>query len=133
MSQNSDASSVTTYMFWTDGNVVEVIETGSSMFSDFLDDGFKEGELERAKRLVKGVNVRSMESTEHRLYRLKVNHMPNGSTKTLDERLARIDAVTEEDIMRVTRNILGGDCLNIVVLAKDNGEIRNYDASAMSL
>ncbi len=131
--QNSDASSVTTYMSCTDGNVVEAVETVSSVFSGLLDDGLEEGELERAKRLVKGVNVRSMESTEHRLYRLGVNHMLNGSTETLKERLARIDAVMEEDVMRVARDILRGDRLNIVVLGKGNRKIRNYDASALSL
>lgn len=133
VSQNSDASSLTSYMSCTDGNVIEAMETVASVISQFLREGLEKGELERAKRLIKGANVRSMESTEHRLYRLGVNHMLNGSTETLEERLARIDAVTEDDVMRVADDLLRADRLNTVVLGKGNREIRKYDASALTL
>ena len=133
VSQNSDASSLTSYMSCTDKNVVEAMETVATVISGFLREGLEKGELERAKRLVKGANVRNMESTEHRLYRLGVNHMLNGSTETLEDRLARIDAVTEDDVMRVAQDLLREDRLNTVVLGKGNREIRNYDASALTL
>lgn len=133
VSQNSDASSLATYMSCTDRNVIEAMETVASVISEFLREGLERGELERAKRLLKGANVRSMESTEHRLYRLGVNHMLNGSTETLEERLARIDAVTEDDVMRVAGDLLRGDRLNTVVLGRGNREIRRYDASALCL
>ncbi len=133
VSQNSDASSITSYMSCTDGNVIEAVETVASVISQFLREGLEKGELERAKRLVKGANVRSMESTEHRLYRLGVNHMLNGATETLEDRLARIDAVTEDDVMRVAEDLLRADRLNTVVLGKGNREIRKYDASALTL
>lgn len=133
VSQNSDASSLTSYMSCTDGNVIEAMETVASVISQFLREGLEKGELERAKRLIKGANVRSMESTEHRLYRLGVNHMLNGATETLEERLSRIDAVTEDDVMRVADDLLRADRLNTVVLGKGNKEIRKYDASALTL
>ena len=133
VSQNSDASSIASYMSCTDGNVIEAMETVASVISGFLREGLEKGELERAKRLIKGANVRSMESTEHRLYRLGVNHMLNGSTETLEERLRRIDAVTEDDVMRVAEDLLKADRLNTVVLGKGNREIRKYDASALTL
>ena len=133
VSQNSDASSLTSYMSCTDKNVVEAMETVATVISGFLREGLEKGELERAKRLVKGANVRNMESTEHRLYRLGVNHMLNGSTETLEERLSRIDAVTEDDVMRVADDLLRADRLNTVVLGKGNREIRKYDASALTL
>ena len=59
--------------------------------------------------------------------------MLNGSTETLEDRLARIDAVTEDDVMRVAQDLLREDRLNTVVLGKGNREIRNYDASALTL
>ncbi len=133
ISQNSDASSMTTFMSCTDDNVVEAMETVAKVFSDLLKDGLTDGELERAKRLVKGANIRSMESTEHHLYRLGVNHMLNGSVETLEQRLAKIDAVTEDDVMRVAADIMRGDRLNTVVLGKGNRAIRKYDASALCL
>lgn len=133
VSQCSDASSLATYMSCTDKNVVESMETVASVTSQFLKEGLEKGELERAKRLVKGANVRSMESTTHRLYRLGVNHMLNGSAQTLEKRLAAIDAVTEDDVMRVAEDLLKGDRLNTVILGKGNREIKKYDASALNL
>ena len=132
VSQNSDASSLTAYMSCTDGNVVEAMGTVSKVFAGILSEGLEEGELERAKRLVKGANVRAMESTEHRLYRLGMNHMLNGAAETLEQRLDRIDAVTEDDVMRVAEDVLRADRLNAVVLGKGNREIRKLDSSSFA-
>jgi len=70
-----------------------------------------------------------MESTEHRLYRLCVNNLLNGSTESLEERLAKIDAVTEDDVMRVAGDILRPERLNVVVLGKAGRSVRNLDIS----
>lgn len=132
ISQDSDASSMTTYMSCTKDNVIEAMETTASVYGKLLKDGLENGELDRAKRLIKGANVRAMESTDNRLYRLGVNHMLNGSTESLEERLAKIDAVTEDDVMRVAKDILRPERLNVVVLGKNNRKIKNYDTSALS-
>jgi len=132
VSQNSDASSITTFMSCTKENVIEAMETTAKVYSDFLDKGLEEGELDRAKRLVKGANVRAMESTDNRLYRLGVNHMLNGSIETLEQRLVKIDKVTEEDVMRVAKDILRPSRLNTVVLGKNNRKIKNYDQSGLT-
>ena len=68
-----------------------------------------------------------MESTDNRLYRLGVNYMLNGRAESLEERLARIDAVTEDDLMRVAEDILRPGRLNTVVLGKGNKKVRDYD------
>lgn len=132
VSQCSDASSLTTYMSCTESNVIEAMETVTSEIKRLLGNGLEKGELERSKRLIKGANVRSMESTEHRLYRLGVNHMLNGSTECLEDRLAKIDAVSEDDVMRVAEDILKADRLNTVVLGKGNRNLSKYDSSALS-
>ena len=110
-------------------NVEEAMATTVKEFGRLLADGLEEGELARAKHLVKGANVRAMESTEHRLYRLCVNNLLNGSTESLEERLAKIDAVTEEDVMRVAKDILRADRLNVVVLGKAGRSVRNMHIS----
>ena len=129
VAQNSDASSLTTFMSCTKENVAEAMETTSKVIGGLLREGLEKGELDRAKRLVKGANVRAMESTDNRLYRLGVNHMLNGSTETLEQRLARIDAVTEEDVMRVAEDLLVSDRMNTVVLGKNNRKLKNYDTT----
>ena len=132
VSQNSDASSITTFMSCTKENVEEAMETTSSVFGKLLSEGLEKGELERAKRLIKGANVRAMESTDNRLYRLGVNHMLNGSTETLEERLAKIDSVTEDDVMRVANDLLRYDRMNTVVLGKNHRAFKKYDSSKLS-
>ncbi len=132
MSLHSDAASLSVYMSCTDGNVIEAMTTTSKVFGDLLAEGLKEGELDRAKRLVKGANIRHMESTESRLYRLGVNHMLNGGTETLEERLDMIDAVTEEDLMSLAERVLVSDRLNTVVLGERSRKLKHLDASMLS-
>lgn len=132
VAQCSDASSMTTYMSCTEENVTEAMETVSSEIGRLLADGLEKGELNRAKRLIKGANVRAMESTEHRLYRLAVNYMLNESTESLEQRLAKIDAVTEDDVMRVAEDLLRPDRMNTVVLGKGSRRLRSYDPSSLS-
>ena len=150
ITQCSDASSFATYMSCTDDNVIEAMETVARVYSGLLKEGLEKGELDRAKRLLKGANVRSMESTESRMYRLAVNHMLDvladtgyegyvslewvkldGSTGGLEERLERIDAVTEEQVMAVAEDILRSGRLNTVVLGKGNRKIKGFDRSCL--
>ena len=119
-------------MSCTKENVEEAMQTTSEVIGKFLKEGLEKGELDRAKRLVKGANVRAMESTDNRLYRLGVNHMLNGSTETLEQRLARIDAVTEEDVMRVADDLLKFDRMNVVVLGKTCRPLKDYDLNKLS-
>ncbi|MDO5853075.1 MAG: pitrilysin family protein [Thermoplasmata archaeon] len=129
VSQESDASSMVAYMSCTERNAEEAMSTVSAEIGRFLSEGLEEGELDRAKRLLKGANVRAMESTEHRLYRLCVNNMLNGSVECLEERLEKIDAVTEDDVMRVAEDLLKADRLNVTVLGKAGRSIRKKDIS----
>jgi len=132
ISQNSDASAMATFMSCTKENVAEAMETTAKVYGKLLSDGLEKGELERAKRLVKGSNIRAMESTDNRLYRLGVNHMLNGSVETLESRLRKIDAVTEEDVMRVAEDIMVSDRLNVVLLGKNNRKFKNYDIAGLA-
>ncbi|MDO5862076.1 MAG: pitrilysin family protein [Thermoplasmata archaeon] len=129
VSQESDASSMVAYMSCTEKNAEEAMETTSAEIGKLLSEGLEDGELERAKRLVKGANVRAMESTEHRLYRLCVNNLLNGSTECLEEHLDKIDAVTEDDLMRVAEDILKADRLNVTVLGKAGRSVKKKDIS----
>ena len=132
VSQYSDSSCLATYMSCTGPNVAESMSTAASEIGKLLREGLEKGELERTKRLLKGANVRAMESTDSRLYRLGVNHMLNGSAETLEERLARIDAVTGEDVMRAAEDILRPGRLNIAVLGRKNRKIRDFDLQSLS-
>jgi len=131
--QNSDSSAMTTYMSSTDENVVEAIETTAKVFGDIKREGLQKDELKRTKNLLKGAYVRSMESTEHRMYRLGRDFMLNGKYKTLDERLMSIDAVTEDQVMHVADEVLRSASLNITVLGKGNRDIKKFDLGHLDI
>lgn len=131
--QYSDASSMTAYMSSTDGNVIKALEATASVFSRLKREGLEKNELAGTKRLLKGALVRSMESTERRLYRLSGSYMLNGSSMTLEQRLEAIEAVTEDQVMRVAQDLIKQSSLNIVVLGKGNKAIRDFDISSLDL
>lgn len=123
--QQSDAGSIAIHMSCTDKNVEEAMRTTSFEIGRLLKDGLEKGELDRIKNLVKGSNVRAMESTSRRMYRLCKSNMLKGSVETLEESLAKIDAVTEDDVMRVARDLLRNETMNVMVLGKANKAIKS--------
>ena len=131
--QYCDAGALCTYMSSTDDNVIEAMETSAKAFGDLRRNGLEKGELDRTKKLLKGAIVRSMESTQHRLYRLGRDYMLNGKVMTLRERLDMLSEVTEEDVMKVVEDIIKPSTLNITVLGKGNGKIKRFDSSHLDL
>lgn len=131
--QYSDAGAMCTYMSSTDENVLEAIKTTADTYRSIRDDGLEKGELERTKNLIKGATVRSMESTERRMYRLGMDFLLNGKYHSLSERLEAISRVTEEDVMRVASDIIKGSRLNISVLGRKNRDIEKFNLSDLDL
>jgi predicted Zn-dependent peptidase len=68
-----------------------------------VEDGLPEAELEQTKRQVKGQVMLSLESTGARLHRLASFALHEEPMMGLDDLLAKIDAVTGEDVRRVAR------------------------------
>ncbi|MDR2845683.1 MAG: insulinase family protein, partial [Candidatus Methanoplasma sp.] len=131
--QHSDAGALCAFMSSTDANTINAIETSVKVFSDLKKGGLEKDELNRTRRLIKGAIVRSMESTERRMYRLGRDFMLDGTYKTLEDRLNALDAVTEEDVMRVAGDVINADRLNITVLGKGNRQIRKFDLSHLEI
>lgn len=71
--------------------------------SRVVDEGLPEAELEQTKRQVKGQVMLSLESTGSRLHRLAGFALHHEPLMGLDGLLAKIDAVTCEDVARVGR------------------------------
>jgi len=81
------------------------------------EEGLVKGELERAKNLLKGVYVRKLESSETRMVRLGEMFMSTGEAVPAEETLRRMDAVTEEDVHRMARELMRRDRLCIAMHA----------------
>ena len=74
-----------------------------------VEDGLPEDELEQTKRQVKGQVMLSLESTGARLHRLASFALHEEPMMGLDDLLAKIDAVTTDDVRRVARSYFAPD------------------------
>ncbi len=80
-------------------------------------EGLEAGELTRAKRLVKGIYVRRLESTEARMVRLGEMFMSTGNVLTADETLHKMDEVTEEQVVRMAERLMDRSKLSMALHA----------------
>lgn len=79
-------------------------------------EGLPPEELERTKQQVKGEIVLSLESTGARLYRLTAFALHDEPFVGVDELLARVDAVTEEQVAQLAERFFHPDRQQIVRL-----------------
>ena len=74
----------------------------------FLADGPSAEELERAKGSVRGSIALSMEDANSRMSRLGRQVVTNGELLSTGERIARIEAVTRDDVAAVLSEVIPG-------------------------
>ncbi|NLT06428.1 MAG: insulinase family protein [Solirubrobacterales bacterium] len=97
-SQYVDDGQVGIYVGTRPDNVGEALETIGSELRRISADGVTAAELERARENVKGRTTLSNESTLARMNRLGSAVLMGVPVLTLDEVLARLDAVTLDDV-----------------------------------
>ncbi|MCL6453437.1 MAG: insulinase family protein [Alicyclobacillus sp.] len=88
--------------------VGEVVRLVYSICADVAAHGLTAEELRKGKEQVKGSMMLSLESTSSRMSRLGKNELMLGREVPLDETLAGIQAVTEDDVRRVAQQLLTG-------------------------
>ncbi|MGH9051083.1 MAG: M16 family metallopeptidase, partial [Acidimicrobiia bacterium] len=71
------------------------------------DAGISAAELEAAKGHLKGSIALSLESSASRMHRIGSSELTLGEVPTLDEVVARVDAVGPDDVARVIERVLG--------------------------
>jgi predicted Zn-dependent peptidase len=73
-------------------------------------------EVERAKGHVRGALVLGMDDPGGRMFRLGRSELMHGEVLTVDELLARVDAVSTSDVHRVAKRLFnaGGPVLTCV-------------------
>jgi len=85
-------------------------------------EGLAVTELVRAKNQMKGNMLLGLETSDSRMSRLAKNEIYFGRDVPLDEVAAGIDAVSNDDILRVARRLLGPCGLALTVLGDLKGE-----------
>jgi predicted Zn-dependent peptidase len=96
--QHIDRGSVAMYVGTRSDNVAEACEIIGRELSSLAAEGISGSELERAKEHVKGRMVLSMESSAARMIRASRAVLFDLELLSLDEMLARVDGVSEDDV-----------------------------------
>ncbi|MCA1657077.1 MAG: insulinase family protein, partial [Actinobacteria bacterium] len=93
----------------------EVVELIDAELGRLATAGVTAHELEMAKGHLKGTLALSMEDSASRMSRLGRGQLVHGDVIDVDELIARIDAVTIDDVGRVTGEVMGGHRVLAVV------------------
>ncbi|MGH2962385.1 MAG: M16 family metallopeptidase, partial [Solirubrobacterales bacterium] len=99
--QYHECGMVAMYVGTREDNVAEACEIIGRELSSLRADGASADELERAKEHVKGRMVLGLEATAARMSRIARAVLFDVPLYSLDEMLARIDAVSSEDVSRL--------------------------------
>ena len=91
-----------------------------------------EEELHKAKEFLKGRLVLRMEDSRSVAAWLGAQEILLNDIRTVDEVLARVDAITPEDVQRVARDVLVGDKLNLAVVGPFRSD-RSFRSSLKGL
>jgi predicted Zn-dependent peptidase len=99
----------------------EVLELVRAEIDSVLQRGITPEELARGKGALKGSLVLNLEDTSGRMSRLGKGELCHGEILSPDEVIARIDAVTNEDVLRVANETLGSTPWSLAIVGPANG------------
>jgi len=105
-SQYADAGLFGVYAGCAPGKVEEVLDLTRAELARMAADGITDEELSRGKGMVKGAYVLGLEDTGSRMSRLAKSELLHGDLMGVDELLARVDAVTADEVNEVATTFL---------------------------
>lgn len=84
-----------------------LFETVQTVIKDIIEYGVTTEELRNAKEQIRGSYLIGLETTEARMHRNGNNELILGEHRTEEEIIARIEAVTSEDVAAMAQTLLG--------------------------
>ncbi|MFL5842693.1 MAG: M16 family metallopeptidase [Thermoleophilaceae bacterium] len=118
-SQYLDSGQIGMYVGTRPDNVPQAMEVIANELRKLRTDGVSAEELERAKENVKGRTVLSMESMLARMNRLGSSVLTGIPLLSLDEVLARTDAVTADDVAALVTELYDPARLSAAAVGSD--------------
>jgi predicted Zn-dependent peptidase len=104
----ADAGANAVYVGTTPSQTAEVLKLARGEMDKLMESGVTDGELERAKGHVQGSLAISLEDADGRMNRLGRNEITGLEHTSVDEIVARVDAITRNDVIDVARAAYGG-------------------------
>jgi predicted Zn-dependent peptidase len=112
----ADTGTFVVYAGTTPQNADTVIDIIRGEFDSLVREGVGEAELKRAKGHIKGSLVLSAEDPGSRMNRLGRQQLTTGEILSIDELIARFEAVEMDDVMRVAERVLGRESFRVTVV-----------------
>ncbi|MEJ7789329.1 MAG: pitrilysin family protein [Thermoleophilaceae bacterium] len=123
-SQFADSGQVGLYVGTRPDNVNEAMEVIGTELRKLASEGVTEAELERARENVKGRTTLAMESTFARMSRLGSSVLMDVPLLTLDEVLAKLDAVTMDEIRALAAEFYDPERMSAAGVGADESSFR---------
>ncbi|MEU1810342.1 M16 family metallopeptidase [Micromonospora aurantiaca (nom. illeg.)] len=120
-SQYADSGVFAVYAGCAPGKVDEVLDLTRAELARVAAEGLTEAELARGKGMSKGSFVLGLEDTGSRMSRLAKGELLFGNLMPVDDLLARVDAVTLDDVNTLAADLLGRPMSLAVVGPFDSG------------
>jgi predicted Zn-dependent peptidase len=105
-SQYADAGVFAVYAGCAPGKIDEVLDLTRTELATVAANGVTGAEVARGKGMVKGSYVLGLEDTGSRMSRLAKSELLYGDLMAVDELLARVDAVTTEEVNALAAELL---------------------------
>ena len=105
-SQYSDTGQIGLYLGTREDNLAECLEIAARELADVAEGNVRDGELERAKENLKGRLLLSLESTSNRMSRLGKSLISGTELLSLEDLVARVEAVSAADIGALAAELL---------------------------
>jgi len=122
--QYTDSGLVATYVGTREDNVEEACSVIGAELERLRTEPVSAEELARAKENVKGRLVLSSESTAARMTRISRATLFGLPIESLDELLAKVDAVTVDDLSELATELYGADRLSAACVGRDEACFR---------
>jgi predicted Zn-dependent peptidase len=122
--QFTDQGLVATYVGTREDNVEEACSIIGTEMARLRSEPVSEEELVRAKESVKGRLVLSSESTAARMTRISRATLFGLPIETLDEMLARVDAISVEELTELAGELYAADRLSAACVGADEDRFR---------
>ncbi|NEW39338.1 insulinase family protein [Nocardia cyriacigeorgica] len=102
----ADTGAFSVYIGCQPENLAEVAALARGVLEEVAEDGITDAECARAKGSLRGGLVLGLEDSASRMNRIGRSELSYGNHRSVSETLARIDAVTTEEVSDIARTLL---------------------------
>lgn len=119
-----DTSSFGVYFSTNERMIDKALSLVSKEFKKLRENKISSRELKKAKESMKGHLILSLENTSNRMIRMTQSEFYYNKIKRVDETIKEIDAVTAEDILEISNEILNEDSFVKVIIKSKNALLK---------